>query len=185
MSKLQLIQGSCADQNVDAVVNAANRGLWAGGGICGVIFRKAGQQALTDACAQYETPRPDGDAVITPAFAMKNAKYIIHAVGPDFGRTPRAFRELFDAYYHSLLLLRSRGLHSISFPLISAGIFGGCLDDPAGESAKQCCRACEKFVSDFPDYQVDVTLCAFSAGEMQSAQAEFQKYLSRQKNLSE
>ena len=42
MSKIQLINASCADQNVDVVVNAANRGLWAGGGICGVIFKKAG-----------------------------------------------------------------------------------------------------------------------------------------------
>ena len=42
MSSLELIQGSCAEQNVDAVVNAANRNLSAGGGICGVIFKKAG-----------------------------------------------------------------------------------------------------------------------------------------------
>ena len=40
MSKIELINGSCADQEVDAVVNAANRNLWSGGGICGVIFKK-------------------------------------------------------------------------------------------------------------------------------------------------
>ena len=50
MSKIQLINGSCADQTADVVVNAANSGLWAGGGICGVIFRKAGMQELTEAC---------------------------------------------------------------------------------------------------------------------------------------
>ena len=44
MSTIKLINASCADQNVDAVVNAANDGLWAGGGICGVIFKKAGMQ---------------------------------------------------------------------------------------------------------------------------------------------
>ena len=49
MSKIVLINGSCADQHVDAVVNAANDGLWAGGGICGVIFKKAGMAALTAA----------------------------------------------------------------------------------------------------------------------------------------
>ncbi|MBQ5579176.1 MAG: hypothetical protein IIT40_10085, partial [Prevotella sp.] len=38
MSSIKLINASCADQNVDVVVNAANNGLWAGGGICGVIF---------------------------------------------------------------------------------------------------------------------------------------------------
>lgn len=173
MSKLVLLHASCADQQADAVVNAANSGLWAGGGICGVIFKKAGMSALTAACSQYRTPLKDGSAVITPAFQMTNAKYIIHAVGPNFGRTPKAFRELFEAYYNSLCVLKENDLHSISFPLISAGIFGGALSDPAGESAKQCRRAYQKFTEDFPDYPVDVTLCAFSASEMQSAQAVF------------
>lgn len=173
MSKLVLLNASCADQTVDAVVNAANNGLWAGGGICGVIFQKAGSAALTAACSRYKTPLKDGAAVITPAFRMPNARVIIHAVGPDFGRTPKAFRELFDAYYNSLCVLKDNGLHSISFPLISAGIFGGDLADPVGESTKQCCRAYHKFVADYPDYDVDVRLCAFTAREMRSAKNVF------------
>ena len=173
MSKILLINGSCADQNVDAVVNAANDGLWAGGGICGVIYKKAGMTALTAACKKYKTPLKDGSAVITPAFQMKNAKYIIHAVGPDFSRTPKAFKELFDAYYNSLCVLMDNGLHSISFPLISSGIFGGTLANPVAESTKQCCRAYLKFIADYPNYNVDVKLCAFSAREMQDAQIVF------------
>lgn len=173
MSKIVLINASCADQNVDAVVNAANSGLWAGGGICGVIFKKAGLAALTAACSQYKTPLKDGAAVITPAFQMKNAKYIIHAVGPDFSRTPTAFKELFDAYYNSMFVLMDNGLHTISFPLISSGIFGGSLSNPVAESAKQCCRAYKKFTSDYPDYDIEVKLCAFSATEMQEAKIVF------------
>ena len=172
MSRFELIKGSCADQTVDVVVNAANSGLWAGGGICGVIFEKAGMKALTDACSKYETPLKDGDAVITPAFNMKNAKAIIHAVGPNFGVTPTAFKELFNAYYNSLVVLMENGYHSISFPLISSGIFGGNLPDPAGESTKQCVRAYKKFVSDHPDYEIDVKLCAFTASEMSRAEKE-------------
>ena len=80
MSSITLINASCADQTADAVVNAANDGLWAGSGICGVIFQKAGKAALAAACSQYKTPLKDGSAVITPAFQMKNAKYIIHAL---------------------------------------------------------------------------------------------------------
>ena len=173
MSKIVLINASCADQVVDAVVNAANDGLWAGGGICGVIFKKAGMAALTAACAKYQTPLKDGSAVITPAFKMTNAQYIIHAVGPNFSRTPKAFKELFDAYYNSLCVLKDNGLHSISFPLISSGIFGGNLLDPVAESTKQCCRAYCKFIADFPDYAIDVKLCAFSAKEMQAAKPGF------------
>ena len=173
---IELINASCADQEVDAVVNAANGGLWAGGGICGVIFAKAGMSELTDACRQYKTPLKDGSAVVTPAFNLKNAKVIIHAVGPNFGVTPTAFKELFDAYYNSLKVLMDNGYHSISFPLISSGIFGGALSNPAGESAKQCLRAYKRFIEDYPDYGVDVKLCAFPQAEMASAQAEFEEW---------
>ena len=176
MRKIELINASCADQEVDVVVNAANDGLWAGGGICGVIFRKAGMSELTAACKKHKTPLNDGDAVITPAFNMKNAKAIIHAVGPDFGRTTKAFKELFDAYYNSLKVMMDNGYHSISFPLISSGIFGGSLANPVGESTKQCCRAYKKFVEDYPDYDVDVKVCVNSANEVANAQAEFDQY---------
>lgn len=177
MSKIVLLNASCADQTVDAVVNAANDGLWAGGGICGVIFQKAGMAALTTACSKYKTPLKDGAAVITPAFQMKNAKHIIHAVGPNFSVTPKAFKELFNAYYNSLYVLMDNGLHSISFPLISSGIFGGSLDNPVAESTKQCCRAYSKFIADYPHYDIDVKLCAFSAKEMQEAKKVFSQLI--------
>ena len=176
MSKLVLLNASCADQSVDAVVNAANNRLWAGGGICGVIFRKAGVAQLQNACSKYATPLKDGSAVITPAFNLKNAKSIIHAVGPDFSRTPTAFKELYEAYYNSLCVLKENDLHSISFPLISSGIFGGSLANPVTESTKQCCRAFNKFISDYPDYDIDVKLCAFTASEMAEAQIAMDTY---------
>ena len=173
MSKIILLNASCADQTVDAVVNAANSGLWAGGGICGVIFKKAGLSALTAACKKYKTPLKDGSAVITPAFQMTNAKYIIHAVGPDFGRTPKAFKELFDAYYNALCVLKDNDLHSISFPLISSGIYGGDLENPVAESTKQCCLAYKQFISDHPDYEIDVKVCAYSPESMDEAKPVF------------
>ena len=156
MSKIELINASCADLEVDVVVNAANDGLWEGSGICGVIFKKAGRTELANACREYKTPLNDGDAVITPAFNMKNAKAIIHAVGPNFARNHNAFRELFYAYYNSLKVLMENGYHSISFPLISSGIFGQSLDNPVAESTKQCLRAYKKFTEDYPEYDVDV-----------------------------
>lgn len=176
MSKIELLNASCAEQTVDAVVNAANSGLWAGGGICGVIFAKAGSAELAKACSRYKTPLKDGEAVITLAFQMKNAKYIIHAVGPNFAVTPNAFKELFDAYYNSLRVLMENNLQSISFPLISSGIFGGSLANPAAESTKQCCRAYKKFTEDFPDYRIDVKLCAFSHKEMTEAKQVFDSF---------
>ena len=176
MSSITLLHASCADQRADAVVNAANDGLWEGGGICGVIFAKAGSTELTRACQEYNTPLKDGTAVITPSFRMKNFKAIIHAVGPDFRRTPQAFDKLFDAFYNSLLVLKENNYHSISFPLISSSIFGGNLVDPVGESTKQCCRAYQSFVKEYPEYDVDVLLCAYTSQEYVSATKEFAKY---------
>ena len=173
LSKIVLINGSCADQEADAVVNAANRYLLSGGGICGAIFKKAGYVELDEACKKIKTPLNDGDAVITPAFNITNAKYIIHAVGPNFGITPDAFNELFKAYYSSLELLKENNLHSISFPLISAGIFGHGLDNPVEESTRECLRAYNKFITDNSDYDIDVKLCAYSREEYCEAQKQF------------
>ena len=176
MSNLKLINDSCMEQEVDAIVNAANKYLAAGGGICGAIFNKAGYMELTHACSQVNTPLQDGEAAITPAFGIKNAKYIIHAVGPDFNATPEAFKELFEAYYHSLIVLKNNNLHSIAFPLISAGIFGGALANPVKESTKQCYQAYKQFCDKFPDYAVNVVLCAFSQKEMKEAQDVFKDF---------
>jgi O-acetyl-ADP-ribose deacetylase (regulator of RNase III) len=104
---------------------------------------------------------------------MKNAKAIIHAVGPNFGVTPTAFEELFKAYYNSLLVLKENKYHSISFPLISSSIFGGNLENPVAESTKQCVRAYKTFIENYPDYEIDVKLCAYGNSEMEKAKREF------------
>lgn len=173
MSKITLLNESCADQVVDAVVNAANAYLRPGEGICGVIFKKANPVDLILACGMHDVPLKDGSAVLTPAFRMKNARFIIHAVGPDFSVTPTAFKELFNAYYNSLCVLKEYFLHSISFPLISSGIYGGDLDNPVAESTKQCLLAYKKFISEYPDYQIDVKVCAYSPESMKEAKPVF------------
>lgn len=176
MSKMKLINASCLEQEVDAIVNAANRHLMSGGGICGAIYQKAGYIELNDACSKIKTPLNDGDAVITPAFNITNAKYIIHAVGPNFAYTPNAFDNLFDAYYNSLKILMENDLHSISFPLISSEIFGGSLNNPPAESTKQCLKAYNKFIKDYKEYNIEVLLCAYSEKEMIEAEKVFKIY---------
>ena len=173
MSSLELMQGSCADQNVDAVVNAANRNLYAGGVICGVIFKKAGYNELTESCKKYKTSLKDGDAVITSAFNMTNCKYIIHAVGPDFSYTPNAFKQLYYAYYNSFKVLVENGLSSISLPLISSGIFSGNLDNPVKESCKQCIEAYNNFIQDYKNKNISVKLCAFLESEYRECKKLF------------
>ena len=107
---------------VGAVVNAANEGLAAGGGVCGVIFRAAGP-GLQVACDKA-APCPTGEARITPAFAI-NAEHIIHAVGPRYRDGSAAEKALLaSAYTSALQLADDAGLESIAFPAISTGIYG-------------------------------------------------------------
>ena len=73
MSNLELINGSSVEQEVDVIVNAANKYLLSGGGVCGAIFKAAGYQELGDACKKIKTPLNDGDAVITPSFNIKTS----------------------------------------------------------------------------------------------------------------
>ena len=107
---------------VGAVVNAANEGLAAGGGVCGVIFRAAGP-GLQSACDTV-APCPTGDARMTPAFAI-DAEHIIHAVGPRYRDGSAAEKALLaSAYTSALRLADDAGLESIAFPAISTGIYG-------------------------------------------------------------
>ena len=177
MSKIVLINESCVDQTVDAIVNAANKNLAPGGGVCGEIFKRANVVDLMIVCTYFKRPLPDGTAVITPACKIKNAQYIIHAVGPDFAETPNAFQELFDAYYNSFCVLKENNLHTVAFPLISSGIYGGDLKNPVAVSTEQCLLAYKKFTEDYPDYDVDVKLCAYSKESMKKAQPVFDRFI--------
>jgi O-acetyl-ADP-ribose deacetylase (regulator of RNase III) len=112
--------------DVDAIVNAANEGLWPGGGVCGAIHRAAGPE-LARACERV-APCPTGDARITPGFSLP-ARHVIHAVGPVWRGGGAGEPELLaSAYRASMRLAIEHGLRSIAFPAISTGIFGYPLD---------------------------------------------------------
>lgn len=137
--------------NTDAIVNAANDRLWAGGGVCGAIFREAGYDQLTAAC-QKIGGCPAGHAVITPGFDLP-ANYVIHAVGPVWcGGSYREPQILYSAYEHSLALAQENGCHSIGFPLISSGIYGY----PKKEAWEVAIRACSDFLEANPDYEMQI-----------------------------
>lgn len=168
MSSFKIIKGSCVEQNVDAIVNAANRNMMHGGGVARAILMACGPE-LNAACRKYNLPIRDGSVIVTPSFNMKNAKIIIHAVGPNFAKTPESFRELRDAYYNSLVELKNNNYHSIAFPLISSGIFAGNIENPVSVSTKYCIEAYNRFIIDNFDYDVDVLLCAYSNSEYEEA----------------
>ena len=77
---LKFLSEDITTLQVDAIVNAANTELLAGGGVCGAIFRAAGHRELQAACDKL-SPIQTGAAVITDGFNLP-AKFIIHTAGP-------------------------------------------------------------------------------------------------------
>jgi O-acetyl-ADP-ribose deacetylase (regulator of RNase III) len=121
-ARMIAVQGDITKQQVDAIVNAANSGLWAGGGVCGAIHDAAGPE-LEQACLALGGC-PTGDAKITPGFRLP-ARWVIHAVGPVWqGGGHEEDALLASCYRKSLALAEQHNIRTIAFPAISTGIFG-------------------------------------------------------------
>jgi len=136
---IEVRQGDITKVRCDAIVNAANAELRAGGGVCGAIFRAAGANALTAACRAIGGC-PTGSAVITPAFAIPTARHIIHAVGPVYANhSPAEARRLLrSAYASAIRLAAHNGCRSVAFPAISTGIYGYPLEAACREAVDVC-----------------------------------------------
>lgn len=158
---------SITDLSTDAIVNAANDGLWAGGGVCGAIFKAAGYKKLQTACDAIGHCDV-GSAVITPGFDLK-AKHIIHAVGPRWiDGEHREPQQLYSAYESSLRLAKEKQCHSIGFPLISAGIFGYPLQDAWNIAV----RACLDFVEQNQNYDLKIVFAVLSDSIIQEGRKQ-------------
>jgi O-acetyl-ADP-ribose deacetylase (regulator of RNase III) len=129
-----LVLGDITAQEVDAVVNAANRSLLGGGGVDGAIHRRGGD-AIIDACRQLRaTTHPDGlpvgEAVATTAGSLP-ARWVIHTVGPIYGGRPEDAEFLASCYRSSLRVADDLGAASVAFPAISTGAFGYPVEEAA------------------------------------------------------
>jgi O-acetyl-ADP-ribose deacetylase (regulator of RNase III) len=135
--KIEVVVADITGRVVDAIVNAANEELLAGGGVCGAIHRAAGVQALeSEARTRYPQGCPTGQAVETSAHDLA-AKYVIHTVGPIWHGGEHGEAELLaSAYKNSLLLADQLGCESISFPNISTGIYGYPMEEAASVAAR-------------------------------------------------
>ena len=165
MSTIEIRKASITDLDTDAIVNAANEELWAGGGVCGAIFKKAGYNQLQEACNKIGHCNT-GSAVITPGFQLK-AKYIIHAVGPKWKDGKHGEPDLlYSAYYKSLELACKNGCRSIAFPLISAGIFGY----PLKAAWQQAITACGDFLDQHKGSSMEIVFAVLSDEIMEIGQ---------------
>ena len=146
--RVLVVVGDITRQDVDAIVNAANSTLLGGGGVDGAIHDAGGPQILEE-CREirkrdYPKGLPTGEAVITTGGNLP-AKFVIHTVGPIYGREPERQAEFLAAcYQNSLLLARQHQLSSIAFPSISTGAFGY----PKIEAARIASTAIKNWLAD-------------------------------------
>ncbi|CEO89723.1 MAG TPA: macro domain-containing protein [Syntrophaceticus sp.] len=167
-SVLELIEGDITEMATDAIVNAANSHLKHGGGVAGAIVRK-GSRIIQDESDKIGYCAV-GEAVITGAGRLK-ARHVIHTVGPRMGEGNED-EKLKNATVNSLKLADREGLESITFPAISAGIFGFPID-----------RCAEIMLENIIEYLSGTTglkrvvFCLFGRDSFDVFQKELQKQL--------
>jgi O-acetyl-ADP-ribose deacetylase (regulator of RNase III) len=126
--RIELCRGDITEQDVDAVVNAANSELAGGGGVDGAIHRAAGPTLMNETRTLYPDGCPTGSAVATTGGRLK-AKYVFHAVGPVWrGGTEDEAKLLESACQTCLELAREHNCSSVAFPAISTGVYGYPMD---------------------------------------------------------
>ena len=126
--QIEIVVGDITLQRVDAIVNAANERLLGGGGVDGAIHRAAGSELLEE-CRQIGGC-PTGEARITKGYRLP-ARWVIHTVGPVWAKTIDHTDQLESCYRRSLAVADDVGAKHVTFPAVSAGIYGWPMDDAA------------------------------------------------------
>jgi O-acetyl-ADP-ribose deacetylase (regulator of RNase III) len=162
--RVRVTVGDITRERVDAIVNAANMSLLGGGGVDGAIHDAGGPTILAE-CREIRRTRfpkglPAGEAVLTTAGALP-AQYVIHTVGPIYGKHNGREAELLAACYrNSLMLAAEHSLHSIAFPAISTGAFGY----PRDAAAAVASQAIAQFLAS-GDLPKEIRMVFFQPGD--------------------
>lgn len=134
---LQFVQGDIAAQDdVEAVVNAANAQLQTGGGVAGALHRAAGPGLAEE--GRPMAPIQPGEVVATGAHDLPNDA-VLHALGPVYGRDTPSDELLARCYREALRLADEREIASVAFPALSTGAFGYPMEE-ATQRALQAVR---------------------------------------------
>ena len=128
------MQGDITEQEVDAIVNAANHTLLGGGGVDGAIHRRGGPEILAE-CRKlrqekYPDGLPTGRAVATTAGNLP-ARWVIHTVGPVYASSEDRSGLLASCHAESLRIADELGARTVAFPAISTGVYGYPIEEAA------------------------------------------------------
>jgi len=166
-NRVKVKVGDITQENVDAIVNAANSTLLGGGGVDGAIHRAGGKKILEE-CREirhtkYPNGLPTGEAVLTLGGNL-TVRFVIHTVGPIFGRNNGNDAELLaNCYKNSLNLAIENDLKTVAFPSISTGAFGY----PKHEAAEVSSEAIKDFLAETEDFR-EIRLVFFSDADAQN-----------------
>ena len=168
MGKIKIIKGDITKLACDAIVNAANSSLLGGGGVDGAIHYAAGPELLAE-CRTLGGCRT-GDAKITKGYNLP-ARFVIHTVGPIyFEHSPAEAEALLTACYeNSLKLARKKGLKTVAFPLISAGVYG--------YPQRDAIRVAVETMKDHQDDFDEITLVLFGEREFGLAREDYEEFI--------
>lgn len=157
---LSFQRASVLEVKADAVVNAANTALLGGGGVDGAIHAAAGPELL-NACRKLNGC-PTGQVKVTPAFGIRTASVIIHAVGPVYRpNSETVIRQLSDCYAHALEAAAKNGCRSVAFPSISTGVYGF----PVEAACLLAYRTVKNWLTTHPESPIRVIFCCFREAE--------------------
>jgi O-acetyl-ADP-ribose deacetylase (regulator of RNase III) len=141
---IELVLGDITEQDVDAIVNAANPTLLGGGGVDGAIHR-AGGPAILEECRALGGCEP-GDAKVTGAGVLR-ARHVIHAVGPIWHGGELEEPELLASVHRRAIELAAElGAATVAFPAISTGAYGY----PVEHAAPVAIRATQEALAAHP-----------------------------------
>ena len=168
MGTIRIIKGDITKLSCDAIVNAANSSLLGGGGVDGAIHRAAGPELLAECRTLHGCQT--GEAKITKGYNLPS-QFVIHTVGPVyFEHTPTESEALLTSCYeNSMKLAKEKGLKTIAFPLISAGVYGY----PQREAIKVAVERMKLHQEEFNE----ITLVLFGEREFNFAKTDFGEFV--------
>lgn len=167
---IKAVDGGVVFMPAEAIVNAANTTLLGGGGVDGAIHQAAGPELL-EACRKLNGCKT-GEAKITGAYNLTNAKYIIHTVGPVYSGSPTDPVLLGSCYQESLDLALEHDCESIAFPSISTGVYGY----PLEEAAVIALSATLEWLDRHPDVEMTISYCCYKPAEREAYEKAFRQY---------